>query len=119
MPNSKYLFIASMDVESEKQALFNEVYNTEHCPMLGQVPGVGLITRFELQDLTMSMGGETRAIKIEGEPTHHAIYEVANPEILTSGAWAEAVEKGRWAEQVRPYTKNRRHTLLKLPYPET
>ena len=118
MPQSKYLFIASMDVEPEKQALFNEVYNTEHCPMLGQVPGVGLITRFELQDLTMSMGGETRAIKIEGEPTHHAIYEVENPEVLTSDAWAEAVEKGRWPEHVRPYTKNRRHTLLKLTYPE-
>jgi hypothetical protein len=25
-----------------------------------------------------------------------------------------AVEKGRWAAQVRPYTKNRRHTLRKL-----
>ena len=118
MPQSKYLFIASMDVEPEKRALFNEVYNTEHCPMLGQVPGVGLITRFELQDLTMSMGGETRAIKIEGEPTHHAIYEVENPEVLTSEAWAEAVEKGRWPEQVRPYTKNRSHTLLNLTSPE-
>ena len=114
MPHSKYLFIASMDVESEKQALFNEVYNTEHCPMLGQVPGVGLITRFELQDLTMSMGGETRAIKIEGEPTHHAIYEVESPGVLNSPAWAEAVEAGRWASQVRPFTTNRQHVMRKL-----
>jgi hypothetical protein len=115
---SRYLFIASMDVEPAKQALFNEVYNTEHCPMLSQVPGVGLISRFELQDLTMSMGGETRTIKIGGEPAHHAIYELESPEVLTSAAWAEAVEKGRWPEQVRPYTTNRRHTLLKLTYPE-
>ena len=27
---AKYLFIASMDVEPEKEALFNEVYDTEH-----------------------------------------------------------------------------------------
>ena len=66
----------------------------------------------------MSIGGETRAIKIEGEPTYHAIYEVENPEVLTSDAWAEAVEKGRWPEHGRPYTKNRRHTLLQLTYPE-
>ena len=30
----------------------------------------------------------------------------------------EAVELGRWPEQVRPHTSNRRHTLLRLTYPE-
>jgi len=28
------------------------------------------------------------------------------------------VELGRWPEQVRPHTTNRRHTLLRLTYPE-
>ena len=28
---SKYLFIASMDIDPDREALFNEVYNTEHC----------------------------------------------------------------------------------------
>ena len=37
---SKYLMIASMDVSPEKEALFNDVYNTEHCPLLSQVPGI-------------------------------------------------------------------------------
>ena len=114
---SRYLFIASMDVEPAKQAIFNEVYNTEHCPMLSQVPGVGLISRFELQDLNMSMGGETRTIKIEGEPTHHAIYELESPEVLTSAAWAEAVEVGRWPGVVRPHTRNRRIALHRVVYP--
>ena len=44
---SKYLFIASMDVDPEKRDLFNEVYDIEHCPELSKVPGVGPITRFE------------------------------------------------------------------------
>ena len=56
---SRYLFIASMDVDPQRQSLFNEVYNTEHCPLLSQVPGVTGVSRFELQPLTMSMGGET------------------------------------------------------------
>jgi hypothetical protein len=34
--------------------------------------------------------------------------------VLTSDAWAKAVEKGRWPAQVRPYTRNRRHTLRKV-----
>ena len=37
---AKYLFVASMDVEPEREGLFNEVYNTEHCPLLSQIPGV-------------------------------------------------------------------------------
>ena len=115
---SKYLFIASMDVEPQREALFNDVYNTEHCPMLTEVPGVVSVSRFELQKLTMVMGGETRTIKIEGEPNHHALYELESPEVLTSAAWAQAVDSGRWPDQVRPYTANRRHTLLKLTYPE-
>jgi len=34
--NSKYLFVASMDVDPDKEALFNEVYDTEHVPNLDQ-----------------------------------------------------------------------------------
>ena len=29
---SRYLFVASMDVDPDKKALFNEVYDTEHVP---------------------------------------------------------------------------------------
>ena len=116
---SKYLFIASMDVEAAQESLFHDVYNTEHCPMLSQVPGVVSITRFETQPLTMSMGGETRTIVAEGEPKFQAMYELESPEVLTSEAWADAVDRGRWPEHVRPYTKNRRHVLLKLTFPES
>ena len=37
--NAKYLFISSMDVAPDKEALFNEVYDTEHVPNLAEVPG--------------------------------------------------------------------------------
>ena len=115
---SKYLFIASMDVAPERDALFNEVYNTEHCPLLSQVPGVASVVRYETQKLTMIMGGETRTIVAEGEPRYHALYQLDDPEVLTSQAWADAVDSGRWPEQVRPLTANRRHTLLRLTFPE-
>ena len=36
---AKYVFIASMDVDADKEALFNEVYDTEHVPALLKVPG--------------------------------------------------------------------------------
>ena len=114
---TKYLFTASMDVEPDKEALFNEVYDEEHVPNLLKVPGVISITRLTTQPLTMSIGGEHRAMVAEGEPTFSAIYEIESPDVLVSDAWAEAVEAGRWPDEVRPYTRNRRHTLRKVMQP--
>ena len=111
---TKYIFIASMDVEPDKEALFNEVYDTEHVPMLLKVPGVIAVTRLVKQPLVLSMGGEEKTIVIEGEPKHSAIYEIESPDVLVSATWSEAIEKGRWAGEVRPYTKNRRHVLRRV-----
>ena len=108
---TRYLFTAAMDVEPDKEALFNEVYDTEHVPLLQKVPGVIAIARFKTQELTMMLGGERRTIVIENQPRYSALYELESPEVLVSPAWARAVEEGRWPGQVRPYTQNRRHVM--------
>jgi len=113
-PKTRYVFTASMDVEPDKEALFNEVYDTEHIPELLKVPGVLAVTRMTLAPLKMSMGGELKTIVAEGEPKYSAVYELESAEVLTSAAWASAVEKGRWPAQVRPHTRNRRHILRKV-----
>lgn len=115
---AKYIMVASMDVDPEHEATFNEVYDQEHVPFLSQVPGVLAINRFQLEELTMNIGGEKKTIRLENEPKYTAIYELESPDVLTSDAWDEAVEKGRWPKEVRPYTKNRRHILLKLTEPK-
>ena len=111
---TKYVFIASMDVEPDREALFNEVYDTEHVPNLLKVPGVRGVTRFKAEPFTVNIGGERRAVALEGEPTYSAVYEIDSPDVLVSDAWAEAVEAGRWPGEVRPYTKNRRHLLRQV-----
>src|SRR5436190_664116 len=40
-----WVFTASMDVDPDKEALFNEVYDTEHVPHLSKVPGVVSVAR--------------------------------------------------------------------------
>jgi hypothetical protein len=114
----RYLMIASMDVDPEHEAIFNEVYDQEHVPNLSKVPGVIGVTRYKREELTMNIGGERKTIRIENEPTYTAIYELESPDVLTSPAWDKAIEQGRWPSQVRPFTKNRRHVLLKLGEPE-
>ena len=108
---TRYLFSAAMDVEPQKDSLFHEVYDTEHVPMLLKVPGVISVARFKKQDVTLIIGGERKTVVVEGEPTYNALYEIESPEVLVSEAWGKAVDQGRWAGQVRPYTKNRRHVL--------
>jgi hypothetical protein len=111
---SKYLFVASMDVDPAKEALFNEVYDTEHIPALLKVPGVLSVRRGVQQPLSMFIGGEKKTIVAEGEPRYSAYYERESAEVRTSAAWGKAVELGRWPLQVRPFTRNRRHVLRKL-----
>jgi hypothetical protein len=113
-PKARFLFTASMDVDPEKEALFNEVYDTEHIPELMKVPGCLAVYRSTLAPLKMSIGGEVKTVVAEGEPKYSALYELESAEVLSSPAWAAAVEKGRWPAQVRPHTRNRRHTLRRI-----
>jgi hypothetical protein len=112
-----YIFTASMDVTADKEDLFNEVYDTEHVPLLNKVPGVISIARFKTQELVLAIGGERRTIFLESEPRYSAIYEVESADVMSSDAWMEASEAGRWAEEVRPFTSNKRHTLHRLRAP--
>lgn len=114
---TKYIFSAAMDVEPDKEALFNEVYDAEHVPLLLKVPGVVAVARFRKQEVTLIVGGERRTVVVEGEPAYNALYEIESPEVLVSDAWARAVDQGRWPGQVRPFTKNRRHVLYKKAEP--
>jgi hypothetical protein len=109
---TRYLFSAAMDVEPSREALFNEVYDSEHVPLILTVPGVVSATRFRTRPLTMMLGGERKTMVFESEPRYQALYELESPEVLLSPAWAKAAEEGRWPGQVRPHTKNRRHLLF-------
>lgn len=115
--STRYLFIVSMDVEPEKEALFNDVYDNEHIRYLSQVPGVVSAKRFKKAPLTVRDGDERREVVFEDEPAYTAIYEIESPEVLLSDAWVEAGAAGRWATEVRPFTKNRRHILRQLIEP--
>ena len=111
---TRYVFIASMDVAPEKEALFNEVYDREHVPNLLKVPGVRAVTRLRTEPASFTLGGQTKLLGGEGAPTYTAIYEIDGPEVVSSAAWAEASELGRWPTEVRPYTSNRHHIVRKV-----
>jgi len=110
---SKYLFVAGMDVDPDKEALFNEVYDNEHVPNLLKVPGVQSVARLEGEPFAISIGGEEKRVTHDG-PRYSALFEIDGPHVLVSREWAKAVEAGRWSGEVRPFTRNRRHALYRL-----
>jgi hypothetical protein len=110
----KYVFVVAMDVQKDKEALFNEVYDTEHIPLLGKVPGVGAITRMKTEPAAFNIGGERKVLDGAGMAHYVAVYEIDSPDVLLSKEWAEAGEKGRWPKEVRPYTHNRSHVVRKV-----
>jgi hypothetical protein len=110
---SRYLFSASMDVQADKEAVFNEVYDREHVPLLKSVPGVIAVARFKTEELTMIIGGERKKMVVENQPRYTALYELESPQVLLSDAWGKVVDAGRWPGEVRPFTLNRRHVLYR------
>ena len=71
------------------------------------------VTRMAGEPFAVSIGGAEKKVAHDG-PSYSALYEIDGPHVLTSPAWAKAVEEGRWPDKVRPFTHNRRHALYKV-----
>ena len=112
MSKSKYIFIVSMNVKSELEELFNEVYDKEHIPYLLEVPGVNKVTRGQGIPFTFSIGGQTKSMDAPNQK-FVAMYEIESPEVVKSREWSVAVEKGRWSTHVREHTSERSHFMYK------
>jgi hypothetical protein len=109
---SPYALVVSMDVERGHEDAFNEIYDTEHIPYLLEVPGVRSAKRLRGEPFSMFLGGEVNEMPAP-RPVYSAIYEIDSPDVLTSEAWKEAVERGRWPS-IRPHTENRSAVLYKV-----
>ena len=100
MPSeAKYLYVVMLDVDPDKEQLFNELYNQEHIPALLKVPGVLNASRYETSD--------------ESAPKYLAVYELNGPDVTASAAWKEASNSGEWPQKVRPHLKSRSQVTYK------
>lgn len=89
-----YVFWVMMDVESHREALFNELYDTEHLPLLLELPGC--------------VGAVRYRTSAAGEPRYLCAYEVERTDLPMSKRWNDTSDIGRWKPEVRPYTYNKR-----------
>lgn len=110
--DNSWILSVQMDVDPSQEALFHEVYETEHIPALIEVQGVRSVRRVSREEqLYIAMGGATQVLTFPGEPKFTALYEIDSPDVVLGQGWAKAVDAGRWSSKVRPFTSNRRHTI--------
>ena len=114
---TKYVLIANMDIDPDKEDLFNEIYDTEHVPYFLTVPGVNSAARLKSIPLTMNRPSGPQTYEAAGVLAYSAVYEIDGPDVLLTAAWSDMVDKGRWATEVRPFTKNRHYELRKVIWP--
>ena len=92
-----YVFWVMMDVERHREALFNELYDTEHLPLLLKLPGSVNAVRYRTAD--------------PAEPRYLCAYEVERTDLPMSKLWNDTSDVGRWKPEVRPYTYNKRYIV--------
>ena len=114
-PKARYLLLAMMDVEPDKEAVFNDLYDNEHIPAFLKVPGVLSAARYETT--TEPLPEFMRMVGAEGLPKYAAVYELESPDVPASEAFKQAAEIGDWPQKVRPYCKNRAYLIFKLIQP--
>jgi hypothetical protein len=89
-----YVFWVMMDIEPHREALFNELYDGEHLPLLSKLPGYVNAVRYRTET--------------PGEPRYLCVYELDRGDLAMSKAWNDTSDIGRWKPEVRPYTFNKK-----------
>jgi hypothetical protein len=92
-----HVFWVMMDIEPHREALFNELYDGEHLPLLMKLPGAVNAVRYKTS--------------VPGEPRYLCAYEVENTDLPMSKLWNDTSDIGRWKPEVRPYTHNKRYIV--------
>jgi antibiotic biosynthesis monooxygenase (ABM) superfamily enzyme len=99
--DTPYVYIVKTDIPADRELDFNEWYTKEHIPALASVPGCCRARRF---------------LAVDGQPKYMAVYELENPEVIQSTAWAKARDTA-WTETIRPHMHNLDRRVYQLILP--
>ena len=98
--DAPYFYMVSFEIDPADEALFNEIYDTEHVPNILKVPGVVGITRFR-----------DHLPNDSGWLVYSAMYFITKQDLPDTLEWKIESDKGRWAPMIRPKVKSRQRRL--------
>jgi hypothetical protein len=94
--NAAGVIISAMDIDPRAEEEFNDWYNTEHMPVLSNLPGVLTARRFRAHN---------------GKPSYIALYHVSDLSIYAKPSWT-AVNETAWTKRMRRYQHNRTYFMF-------
>jgi hypothetical protein len=97
---ASHFYMVTFEIAEEDEALFNEIYDTEHVPNIMKVDGCLGVVRFRDKEKTPA-----------GWLLYSAIYLLTQPDLPTTPQWKKASDTGRWAPMMRPRMKSRSQRL--------
>ena len=97
---ARHFYMVTFEIAQEDEALFNEIYDTEHVPNILKVKGVLGVVRFK-----------DAAPTPKGWLLYSALYLITHPDLPTTPEWKKASDTGRWAPMMRPRMKSRAQRL--------
>lgn len=96
--DSEYIYFLQQSVPPNLDGKFNELYNTNHVPLMLQASGVKSCTRYELH---YTDSGDV--------PDYLAVYAIAAADTPRSSKWKTQTGLGAWPTQIRPHFTARRN----------
>ncbi len=97
---ARHFYMVTFEIAPEDEALFNEIYDTEHVPNILKVDGVLGVVRF--RDEAKTAGGWI---------LYSALYLISRADLPTTPEWKKASDIGRWGPMMRPRMKSRSQRL--------
>jgi len=97
---ARHFYMVTFEIAQEDEALFNEIYDTEHVPNILKVEGVLGVVRVK-----------DAAPTPKGWLLYSALYLITHPDLPSTPQWKAASEIGRWAPMMRPRMKSRAQRL--------
>ena len=99
-PGANYFYMVTFEIDPADEALFNEIYDTEHIPNIKKVPGVLGVVRFRDHE-----------VNDRGWLVYSALYYLDRADLPETEEWKTESDKGRWGPMIRPRIKSRRRRL--------
>lgn len=102
---ARFLHLVTFKIRPEDEALFNDIYDSEHVPNLLRVPGVLGCRR--IRDLEADENGYL---------TYTTIYSIAEPDVPSRPTWRQASDLGRWKDEMRPKIISRERRYARIVF---
>lgn len=100
---ARYFYMVTFEIDPADEALFNEIYETEHIPNITKVPGMLGVVRFRDHEANE-----------RGWLVYSALYYLDRSDLPDTVEWKTESDKGRWAPVIRPRIKSRQRRLGRL-----